>query len=815
MYRMTRGDEGGLVQSVGWHDNVRRIPLLCAGALLLCSLAGCSASNRETAVGGAHRDPLEVVRNADLRAHFPAGGGGQTENSKPAYEPLLFPGSAVEEAPTRTPASGDRMASAEGVSLASGGGVEINFDRADIHAVAKTLLGDTLGINVVVDPRVQGTVTLAATGPIPRKDVLPVFESVLRMSNVAVVREGEHVKIVPVAEATGTGILAMGEGQPGFGVSVVPLHYVSAAAVARTAENFLARPGALKIDPARNLVLIQGTTAERQAALDVVSAFDVEWMRNQSVGVYPLKSTSPENMIKELERVFEAGEGGVGQGMVRFQPISRMNAVLVVSKNPKFLERATQWVQRLDRSDTSGTTVRVYRLKYGSAPQTAKILNEIFLGQRSGQTTRDTPGSQIAPGSSASQSRLDALSTADTGKNGSTPAQNGATTGATGSRVAGPIEAAFQNFDRKDRDSSDTTMAGSSGGSSDTQNRGLFQNMRITADTADNSIVVYSNQEDYRVVERALREIDRPRLQVAIEATVAEVTLTDGLQFGVQYFFRNSFDKGSVGFLPGAIPTQTPTPTVTDSTGALQTAVQAAFIQRVLPGFNLLLGSEANPRVILNALSTITDVKVLSAPSVVVMDNQPALLQVGDEIPISTGVATLLSNANTPVVNTIEMRNTGVILKVLPHVYSNGSIQMEIEQEISNVVNPNQSLTPTISQRRVHSTIAVTSGQTVLLGGLISDQTQKTKAGLPILNEIPVIGNIFGNTSGQKQRTEIIMFIKPQLVRNSLDARQVAEDFRSSLELMRAGDPVVGIGKAPPPVVIPLGKAAIADPIGK
>src|SRR5262249_51184525 len=297
-------------------------------------------------------------------------------------EPLLFPGSEVEQAPSNAPRSEYRMAAAEGVSIGSGGGIEINFDRADIQAVAKTLLGDTLGINVVVDPPVQGTVTVAATGPLPRKDVLPVFESVLRMSNVAVVREANLVKLVPLAEATGTGVVEMGGGQAGFGVSVVPLHYVSAAAVAKTAENFLARPGALKIDPARNLVLIQGTTAERQAALDVVSAFDVEWMRNQSVGIYPLKSTSPENMIKELERVFESGEGGVGQGVVRFQPISRMNAVLAVTKNPKYLERATQWVQRLDRSDTSGTTVRVYRLKYSSAPQTAKILNEIFLAQR-------------------------------------------------------------------------------------------------------------------------------------------------------------------------------------------------------------------------------------------------------------------------------------------------------------------------------------------------------------------------------------------------------------------------------------------------
>ncbi len=145
--------------------------------------------------------------------------------------------------------------------------------------------------------------TLAATGPIPRKDVLPVFESVLRMSNVAVVREGNLVKILPVAEATGVGVV--GTGESGFGVSIVPLRYTAAATVGRTAENFLSRPGAIKIDQARNLVLIQGTTAERQAAVDMVSAFDVEWMRNQSVGVYPLKSTSPETMIRELERVFE------------------------------------------------------------------------------------------------------------------------------------------------------------------------------------------------------------------------------------------------------------------------------------------------------------------------------------------------------------------------------------------------------------------------------------------------------------------------------------------------------------------------------
>src|SRR5262249_6461839 len=200
---------------------------------------------------------------------------------------------------------------------------------------------------------------------------------------------------------------------------------------------------------------------------------------------------------------------------------------------------------------------------------------------------------------------------------------------------------AFNSFAGREKpeDESSPAAPGVSGGG---PGRGAFQNVRITADSANNSIVVYSNQEDYRVVERALRDIDRPRLQVAIQATVAEVTLTDGLQYGVQYFLTSkdvglASDKGSIGLF-----------------GAAQSAIQSTLLQRTTPGLNVLLGSEALPRVMLNALATITDVKVLSSPSVVALDNQPALLQVGDEIPITTSSATVLSNSSTPVVNTIE-----------------------------------------------------------------------------------------------------------------------------------------------------------------
>ena len=752
----------------------------CFIASTFLALGGCGAANLASVASVAPADSMDTVRNTDFSARFPVASEGNP--GKPAKtrdyrepaettQPFLFPGSDVQPERPRERDPELRSASLQPAAFMKGEGVEMNFEGADVQTVAKTLLGDILQLNFVVDPRVQGNVTLASAGPISRKDVLPAFESVLKMQNAAIVRSGDLVKVVPMAEASGGGAISVGTGEPGFGVSLVPLRYTSASTVAKTAESFMSRPGAIRVVQSRNLLLVQGTTAERQAALDVVSTFDVEWLQNQSVGVYPLKSTSPETMISELERVLETNEGGLGQGVIRFQPISRMNAVMVVTKNPKLLAQTTQWVRRLDRSDSTGTTLRTFKLKNGKATEVAKILNDIF-GQKSG--SGDSATKQLAPGVEGAQARMDAL---DRGSSMNGTNANGVTNASTGSdsRNAGTIAAAFESFAGRKNVDADT-----SGNSSGAVPRGTFQNLRITADAGNNSIVVYSNQEDYRVVERALRDIDRPLMQVAIDATVAEVTLTDDLQFGVQAYLTSKNvglgkDKGAVSLL-----------------SAGQDAAQSALLQRVAPGLNLLLGSESQPRLILNALSSITDVKVLSSPSIVALDNQPALLQVGDEVPITTSSAAVLTNAATPIVNTITMRNTGVILKVLPHVHANGSVQLEVDQEISNIVNADkETLTPTIAQRRVHSTVSVNSGQTVLLAGLISERSQQTKSGIPGLREIKFLGDVFGNTSSTKTRSEIIIFIRTQLIRNGVDASAVTEEFRDRLQSMRGGRTVV------------------------
>jgi len=729
-------------------------------------LAGCAAmQNNQRQIFPSSSDAVSsTVSGADLRARAPVPMDDRTGSNDQPGPPMLFPGSGSDSvAPASTdPASGQRIASAEPVAF-RGDGVEMNFEGTDISSAAKTLLGDILHLNFQIDPRVQGTITLASVGPVARKDVLPAFESALRMQNAAIVRDGGFIKIVPVSDAAAHTAISMGAGEPGFGVSVVPLRYVSATSAAKTAENLIARAGSIRVDAARNLLLVQGTESERQSAIDVISTFDVEWLRDQSVGVYPLKSTSPETMIADLERVFSTHDGGPGQGVIQFQPISRMNAVMVVTKNPQYLAQTTQWVQRLDRVDTSGTMVRTYRLKYGNAAEVAKMVANIF-GDQPG-ATNDSPTNQIVPGVSTAESRLASLDKGSQNSNLTSQAN-----GAQGSTVgaATPISAAFESFSsQKGEGNNKGQQQNTSPPFGGNASRGMLEGVRITPDTVNNAILVYSNQEQYRVVERALRDVDRPRLSVAIDATVAEVTLTNQLQYGVQYFLSNN--TGSISLFDAA------------------KSIGSAVLSTTSPGFNAVLGSQANPKVVLNLLSSVTDVRVLSSPSIVALDNQPALLQVGDEVPVSTGTATVLTGANTPIVNQIQLVNTGVILKVLPHVNANGSIELEMDQEVSSVPNNGnqQTLTPTISQRRIHSTIAVTSGQTVLLGGLISDNTQNSRNGIPGLSDIKYLGGLFSTTDGSRTRSEIIVFVRPQLIRNSMDARAVTQEFRDRLYSMR------------------------------
>ena len=671
---------------------------------------------------------------------------------------------------------------------AAGGGYDLNFENAPVATVAKVILGDVLNVGYTIDPRVQGTVTLASVRPVPKADALYVLENALRMSGVALLRDRSGYRLIPAAESGPGGIDRTASAEAGQGISVVPLRYVSAQTVFKLLDAFGVKASTLRPDNGRNSLIITGSGSDRAAAIDTILSFDADWMRGQSVGIFPVRNSQPEPLIAELEKIMDSGDGGLGQNVVKFQAMSRVNSIMVVSQKPEYLKRAGTWIARLDKADTEAANMKSYPLRYGSSKLVVALLNEILVGSASGGASLDSASSQVAPGAGVSMSSsggpiasLSGLPTAGAGA--ATPVTAGAGSPLGGSSLgARPAPAPG---------GSDLSTSGAPPGSATKSagNANYLPNVRITADVTNNAILVYANNESQRIVERTIRAIDRPQRQIAIEATIAEVTLNDQLNYGVQYFLASQ--KGSISStIPGV---------ATNSTTAIEPASNAvnaaagALLGRVLPGFNFLIGSENSPRVVLDALHNLTNVKVLSNPSLVVLDNQVATLQVGDQVPFSTGTATVLT-ANNTVVSTIDYKNTGIILRVLPRANSNGNIVLDIEQEISSVAAGSAgSLTPTISQRRVKSSIAVTSGQTVLLAGLISENENKTRQGIPILDSIPGVGDAFSHQNNTRTRTELILFIRPSLIKDAVDAHVIAEEMRSKMNsrLVGTSNPVV------------------------
>jgi general secretion pathway protein D len=715
---------------------------------------------------------MDNIRNQDLLPRFPQRSDQNGQNAATSGKPQIYTG---EEVP---PIEGVQP---QPQPTANGQGYELNFENAPIASVAKTVLGDILKTGYTIDPRVQGTISLTSGRAVPKSDLLFVFENALRLTGVALVREAVGYRLIPISDAVAAGNLdsTAARAEPGYGISVVPLQYVSASTLIRLFDSFATKPGTVRVDTSRNILLIQGTGAERRAAIETALSFDVDWMRGQSVGIFPVQNSNPEPVIAELEKILDSKEGGFSQDIVKFQVIARRNAILAVTSKPAMLRTVEKWIKRLDAADATRTGVHVYRVKYGEARQLARVLNDVFGGGSS--SSIETPASQVAPGSGLSKTssnadRLPGLSAASSqsttggsmvGGSSRGDSRFGGGTSTLGGTAASAASVAGSTVDARSTASGGGQPAG--------------EGVKITADVSTNSLLVYASAENYRIVEQTIRQLDQPQAQVGIDATIAEVTLNDNLSYGVQFYIQSKNlgmapDKGSALNTPTSPPSAAPT---------VLNGVANAFLNRAFPGFNFLIGPEAQPNMILDALHAVTDVKILSNPSLVVIDNQVATLLVGDEIPVSTGTGNVLNSAtgtNNTIINSIDYRSTGIILRVIPRVSPNGNVRLDIEQEISQATNATaNTLTPTVSQRKVKSSVAVANGQTVLLAGLIQEHSELDRGGIPVLDQIPKIGDLFSHQNKTTVRTELIIFIRPQVIRDAVDAHFVAEEFRTKL----------------------------------
>ena len=703
---------------------------LLAGTLMLLSFAEMGFATPEqtapvilptapAASSAATADPQSLSPNPSVISGTP-----EPTQTQPVTQIYKGTGSVVGAA---SPAHSD-AATAD-----SQGDITLNFVNVDVRDVAKAVLGDFLKLNYAVGASVQGTVTIQTSEPLPHDKILPVLEQALRLNGLALVKAENIYKIVPLGDAPHeVGAVPVGPHHgplgPGYGVSIVPLRYVAATEMEKLLTPLAPAQAIIHTDPERNVLIIEGTEQERTTMLDDIALFDVDWLSGMSFALYTPRFADAEDLARELNQVVGGGAGPLA-GVVRIVPITRLNAVLAISPQAKYLEHLRSWVERFDRAcEGSDRRIFVYHVENGRASDLAAVVVRVLFG-----TTYELAAKHSPPPddvfSSASQM---AGGTAASFPPNSTPSL----------QSAGEAQEIFQS------------------GGTGTPSKEMA-NVNITADEANNSLVIMASPQQFSVIENALHQLNAVPLQDMLEAAIAEVTLTKDLQYGVQYFFQPN-NKQQLVLSNSALAAISPT----------------------YPGFSYIFSPGNNIQIILNALSSLTHVEVISSPQLLVLNNQTATLQVGDQVPLLTTQQQSTTTLGAPIVNAVEYHDTGVILKVTPRVNQGGNVMMDISQEVSEVADTTTTATlgsPTIEVRKINSTVAVHDGETIALGGLIQDSRTNSKGGIPYLSDIPFLGNLFRTTENDDTRTELMVLITPHVVDSTQKARSVTEELRRKL----------------------------------
>ena len=689
------------------------------------------------------------------------------------------------------PGSGDVVRTVSGTptgaTIAPGDDVTLNFVDTDLHEVMRSVLGDLLGLSYVVDPKLQATITVQTTRPLHRDQVLPALQGILRADGFGLVETGGIYRVVPVddvAHHPASTSIAGQDARPAggsVGVQVVPLKYVSAAGLRETIDAILPKGVSVQTDSARNLLILTGTGDDVAPVVDLVRSFDVDWLKAMSFAIYPVETSSPRAVVADLNTVFGAHGSGPLAGALRFEPLDRLNAVLVVAPQRAYLDEARRWVERFDRGDDESTPrLFEYHVQNSRAADLAKVISQIF----GTGTTQAQTSAQIAPGANAVQLNsgtggLGTVGTSSVGNAGGQITLGGPTTGGAGATGtsgtpgagtpgAGTTSPIMPTGTDATEDSATLAsgLKSTFGGQADTGDATLPK-LKVVADDKNNILLIYARPRDYHMLEQTLQRLDIVPVQVLIEATIAEVTLNNDLQYGLQWFFTKG--AGRFGLSSGTSFTNT-----------------SADITGSVPGFNYVLGG-TNTKVVLSALSDITKVNVVSSPELLVLDHRTAALQVGDQVPVinQTQQSTVASDA--ALIQSIQYVNTGVVLQVTPRVNKTGIVTLDIDQSVSDVAKTTSSGidSPTISQRRVVTSAVVKDGDTIALGGLISRNKTVGSSGIPFLADIPVLGALFGTQTRNDDRTELLILLTPRIIRDSDEARNVTEELRNRLEAIK------------------------------
>lgn len=642
----------------------------------------------------------------------------------------------------------------------TGASAGIKFEDAPIADVVSLVLREIAKVNYVLHPPLNGTVTLSTQGPVSADQAVLLLEAALQANGLQMARDTRgtyHIGrpdaikgIVPALRQAGSGPLP-----PGYGAIVVPLKYMGAGEMAAILRPMAPPDAIVRVDSVRNILVLVGTRTQAEGWLDVVNTFDVDLLKGMSIGVFPLKYVTTKEIDVAL-RLLNSGSVGTAAapaasasaasstsltassplyGALRIIPIDRINSVMVVTPRSAYLDDARRWIEKLDQPGGNSPEAQlfVYSVQNGNAKHLSNVLNGLFGGNSTAQSQNTASG--VAPGLTPTTNTTTGFGSTSTGTNAAGGANNQA---AGTSKVQG---------------SGLTTLALNSG-------------LRVMADEINNVVLVYGTRGEYEKISATLKRLDVPPTQVLIEASIIEVSLTDDLKYGLQWVFTDTA-RGSSGLL---------------GTGMLSTAA-SAVLGATPAGFSYTLRNSAGDvRAVLNALADKSLVKVISSPSLMVLDNHTASISVGNQQPVKIGQTTTSGGV---IQDNIQYKDTGVNLAVTPSVNAGNMVTMQLNQSVTDVGQIDVATGQrSFLQRQFASKVAVRSGEALVLGGLIRDNSTAGKSGLPGLQDIPILGNLFGATSNSINRTELLVIITPRVVRTPQDVREIGQDLKESMKTL-------------------------------
>ena len=737
---------------------------------------------------------------------------------------VIAPSDAAQSEPT-LPAGSPPAGASSGVDDS----IVLNFENADIREVIYSLAA-AMNINYWVDPRVQGQVTVRTSGKLSRDDLFPIFHQLLRNNGFAAIKTGDLYSIVPAEEGK-TKILGAGRAladENHFVMNIVKVFHVGAEQMAQTLAPFVSPGGDVIAFARSNLLIVTDIAANADRLTGLIGTFDTNTFAELNAKVFKVEHAVLEDLASELQSILEAYHSAETGSSAFLIPLSRLGAIAVVAQDRAVVMAVEYWIGVLDVESEAGgrRQVHVYRVENSKAADLAGVLSDVYGegggGSRSGSSQRGRSGdaaeaglglgggmSRASSGSSSSNRRSSSsrvggsMGAGDSGGVGTAGSLGGGGGGGLGGGGGGGLgggggggglgggsNSRGSNRGGGSNGRSRTRSGGGGGGGSgsggvvlggpDSQNDLFEQEVRVVEDEVTNSLVILATPRDYQTIKTVLRDLDVVPRQVLIEAMIAEVTLgeSDSLSILQSLNPSNADTKVGTGDQGGSY---------FDLFGHELRAIGSIGAGGILGTFSNYRNGVEIYKGVIDAQASRGKIKVLSRPHLMTSDNKEARILVGQEVPILTSQSnsTVQTNSTTQILQSVQYRDTGIIISVLPQVNSEGLVNLELSQEVSEIASQKQSATiqsPTFTTREAQTTVVVNSGETIVIGGIISDTMTEDRTGVPYLMDVPVLGRLFGGDSTQRRRTELIILITPYVVRDREEAEAVTDQFRRRVD---------------------------------